>query len=241
MTVDILAFGAHPDDVEMTIGGLIAKSIAAGRTVVIADMTRGEMGTRGTPETRATEAAAAAKVLGVSSRVNLNMGDGRLENTMACRDRIIALIREYRPTLVLGPHWDDLHPDHAATGAMVRDVMYPCGFAKHPVGGEAHRPREFLFYLSHFTHEPSFVVDIPEAHHETKMRAVACYASQFHQSENDPARPTWIATKGFMKVLESRAVHYGSLIHAAYGEPLISPRTVPMSDPVAHYQNYFEV
>ncbi|MDX1565436.1 MAG: bacillithiol biosynthesis deacetylase BshB1, partial [Phycisphaeraceae bacterium] len=168
MNMDVLAIGAHPDDGEMTVGGTLAKMVSRGRSVAIVDLTRGEMGTRGTPETRRAEAEEAARVLGVSERVNLALPDGLLRDTDEGRRLLIEQIRAFRPSLVLAPYPRDMHPDHVAAGQMVEAVMYPVRFANHPAGGEPHRPREFLFYMSHFTFEPSFVVDISD-HHEMKM------------------------------------------------------------------------
>ena len=239
MNVDVLAIGAHPDDVEMTIGGTIAKMTAAGRSVAIVDMTRGEMGTQGTPESRAEEAEAAGKALGVCERVNLGLPDGLLRDTDEGRHLLIEQIRRFKPTLVLAPHAEDMHPDHVATGQMVHAIMYPVRFKNHPVGGEPHRPREFLYYMSHFTFDPSFVVDV-SAFHDQKMASVRCYASQFEANKKDGCR-TWIGEPGFLKTLEARARHFGSLIHREFGEPFLAPRTVPMDDPVAHYQSFFEV
>lgn len=238
-SVDVLAIGAHPDDVEMTVGGTLAKLADRGYRVGIVDMTRGEMGSRGTPEQRDEEAAEAAKVLGVSERVNLDLGDGVLENTLANRVKVIEQIRRLRPKLVIGAYWDDLHPDHRATGYIIRDVMYPCGFAKFPAEGEPHRPREFLFFMQHWGFEPSFIVDI-SGYHERKMEAVSCYRSQLNQGAGDEHnRLTWISDPAFLGRLEARARHYGSMIRTDFGEPLLSPRPVPMDDPVAAYDPFF--
>jgi bacillithiol biosynthesis deacetylase BshB1 len=240
VSVDVLAIGAHPDDVEMTVGGTLAKMIDRGRSVAIVDMTCGEMGTRGTPETRAAEADAAAKVLGVSERVNLGLPDGMLQETQEGRKLLIEQIRRLRPSIVLAPYVEDMHPDHAATGKMVHGVMYPVGFAKYPAEGEPFRPREFLYYMSHFTFEPSFIVDISD-HHERKIESVKCYSSQFEANRDDDKGQTWIGEPGFLKILEGRARHFGSLIHKTYGEPLLAPRAIPMDDPVAHYEPFFKV
>ena len=240
MSVDVLAFGAHPDDVEMTVGGTLAKLIDRGRSVAIVDLTRGEMGTRGTPELREAEAKAVAQVLGVNERVNLSLPDGLLRDTDDGRRMIIEQIRRFKPSLVLAPHIEDMHPDHAAAGQMVHASMYPSGFRNHPAEGDPHRPHEFLFYMSHFTFQPSFIVDISD-HHDKKIESVKCYLSQFEANEKDDAGKTWIGEPGFLKILEGRARHFGSLIHKTFGEPLLTPRPVPMDDPVAHYKPFFEV
>ncbi len=239
MAVDVLAIGAHPDDVDMICGGTLAKLVARGKSVAILDLTRGEMGTRGSPEIRAEEAQAAAKVLGAKERTILDLGDGRLENNAENRRHIIEAIRRVRPTLILTHYWDDLHADHAAAGHLVRAVMYPVGFAKYPAEGEPYRPHEVLFFMAHTPFEPSFVVDI-DGFHDQKMEAVRCFASQFHQEGSDEP-PTGIAQPGFTQALESRARYFGGLIGREFGEPFVVTRMVPVVDPVDHYAQFPKV
>jgi len=236
-SVDVLAIGAHPDDVEMTIGGTLAKLIDRGKRVAILDMTRGEMGTRGTPEQRDEEAAAAAQTLGAAARINLELPDGMIENTLEARALLIQQIRKLKPTVVFANYWEDLHPDHAATGRIVCDTMYPSGFAKYPVDGEPHRPKEYFFYLSHFVYEPSFIVDVT-GYWEKKIESVKCYHSQLHNPTSDE-KLTWISEPTFLTRLEARARHYGGMIRCEFGEPLITRRPVPMDDPVDHYGPFF--
>jgi bacillithiol biosynthesis deacetylase BshB1 len=236
VSVDVVAIAAHPDDVEMTVGGTIAKLVARGRSVGIIDMTRGEMGTRGTPQTREAEAAAAAKVLGVATRVNLDLGDGVLENSLANRVKVIESLRELRPKLVLAPHWEDLHPDHAVAGRIVCDIMYPIGFPKFPAKGQPFRPREFLFYMQHFTTEPSFIVDIT-GYHDKKMESVRCFASQLHAPGSGEPK-TNISQPDFLQKLEARARYFGSQINVEYGEPLVSRRPIPVDDPLSQYEKF---
>jgi bacillithiol biosynthesis cysteine-adding enzyme BshC/bacillithiol biosynthesis deacetylase BshB1 len=233
MGVDVLAIGAHPDDVDMIAGGTIAKLSQRGKTVVILDLTRGEMGTRGSPETRAQEATKAGQVLGVDHRITLDLGDGRLEDHYESRRQVIEVIRELRPQLVLGHYWEDLHPDHVAAGWILRSIMYPCGFANYPAEGEPYRPREFLFFMAHFTFTPSFIVDIT-GYHEQKIEAVKCFASQLYaEGKKEPA--TGISQPDFLQKLEARARHFGSQIDRTFGEPFYVLRAVPMGDPVDHY------
>jgi bacillithiol biosynthesis deacetylase BshB1 len=233
MSVDILAIGAHPDDVDMICGGTLAKLVAGGRSVAIVDLTRGEMGTRGSPDIRAREAQAAARVLGASERVTLDLGDGRLENSAENRRQVIEVIRHFRPTLILTHYWEDLHADHAAAGSLVRSVMYPVGFAKYPAQGEPYRPNEVLFFMAHTPFEPSFIVDI-DGFHERKLEAVRCFASQFYREGSDEP-PTGIAQPDFLTRLEARARYFGGLIGRSFGEPFRVTRAVPMVDPVGHY------
>ncbi|MBN2053592.1 bacillithiol biosynthesis deacetylase BshB1 [bacterium] len=239
MKVDVVAIGAHPDDVEMIAGGTVAKLTALGRSVVIIDLTRGEMGTRGSPASRNEEAAAAAGILGVSERINLDLGDGRLADTRENRTILIEHLRRYRPALVLTHHWEDLHPDHCAAGELMKSIMYPLGFEKFPARGEPYRPNEVLFFMAHFPFLPSFIVDVTE-HFETKMKAVGCFRSQLY----DPAskeRATGISQPEFTRILEARACYFGSQIHRSYGEPFLVRRPVPVDDPVALYEKYPKV
>jgi bacillithiol biosynthesis deacetylase BshB1 len=239
VAVDVLAIGAHPDDVEMICGGTLAKLIDRGRTVAIADMTRGEMGTRGTPEQRAQEAAAAAELLGVSERVNLDLGDGRLENTEAARIAVTEQIRRLRPKLVLSHYWDDLHPDHSATGHIVRDTMYPSGFSNYPADGDPYRPNEYLFFMAHFPFDPSFIIDIT-GYHDRKIESVLCYHSQLHNPNTDGLE-TWISQPSFVQRLEARARVYGAMIYKEFGEPFLVRRPVPVDDPVTLYEPFTKI
>ncbi len=235
MSVDVLVIAAHPDDAELTVGGMIAKLTDRGKRVGIIDLTRGEMGTRGTPRQRADEAAAAAEVLDVTERINLDVGDGRVSDTPELRDRLIVEIRRLRPSIVLSHYWDDLHPDHAATGQAVGNIMYPVGFANHPVGGEPHRPNEFLFFMAHYPFEPSFIVDIT-GYWDVKEKAVRCYGSQLVADGGGP--PTNIGRSDFMERLEARARYFGTLIQTTHGEPLLARRPVPMDDVIEHYRPF---
>ncbi len=239
MTVDVLAIGAHPDDIEMICGGTVAKLIDRGYKVAIIDMTRGEMGTRGTPETRAAEAAAAAKVLGVTERINLDCGDGRMENTEENRVKVIEQIRRLRPKLILTHYWDDLHPDHSATGHIVKDTMYPSGFANYPAEGDPFRANEYLFFMAHFPFDPSFIVDVSD-YHEKKLEAVRCYASQLFNEKIDGLE-TGISSPSFINRLEARARTYGGMIYKEFGEPYLVRRPVPVDDPVKLYEPFGKI
>jgi N-acetylglucosamine malate deacetylase 1 len=239
MSIDILAIGAHPDDIELIIGGTIAKMVAMGKKVVILDLTRGELGTRGTPEERAEEARNAAHMLGIQDRFNLDLGDGRLENTFENRVKVIEQVRKYRPVLVMTHHWHDLHPDHCSAAELMKFSMYTDGMEKFPASGQPYRPNEVLFFMGHFHFEPSFIVDISD-HFEKKLEAVRCYKSQLFNPEIEGKR-TGISRPDFLEIIESRARHYGSLIQKKYGEPFFSRRPVPMADPVGHYQPFSKI
>jgi len=237
--VDILAIGAHPDDVEMLVGGTLAKMIDRGRRVAIVDLTRGEMSTRGTPEGREEEATRAAAVMGADERLNLDMGDGVLEDTLENRIKLVAVIRRLRPTIVLAHHWVDLHPDHCATGNMVANIMYPSGFEKYPTPEEPYRPNGFLFYTGHIPSRPSFVVDT-SGYFVKKKAAIQVYRSQLHDPESRE-RLTGISKPDFLLRIEARDRYFGALIDRTYGEAFIVKRALPIDDPVAAYSPFGRV
>ncbi len=229
---DVLAIGAHPDDVELTMSGLLLRLRDAGKSVAILDLTRGEAGTRGTPETRAKEAAAAAAMLG-AERTILDHGDGRLENSEAVRRAVVEAIRRHRPSLVLAPHRGDLHPDHAAAGEAVRAVRYTCGMAKWSPGPHPpHRPRTFLFSLHHNSDQPaSLIVDVSSVF-ERKMALVRHFASQLHDPTSREPR-TSISSEDFFPRWEARHRWFGEKIGVRYGEPFVLEGPVPVDDPLA--------
>ena len=239
MAVDVMAIGAHPDDVELIAGGTVAKLVRKGRSVVIVDLTRGEMGSRGTAETRAQEAREAAGVLGIADRVSLDMGDGLLANTLENRVQVIELMRRFRPTIVLTHHWHDLHPDHCAASHIVQDSMYPVGMAKFPAQGRPYRPNEFLFFMGHFPFKPDIIVDVSEDF-DKKLEALGCYVSQLHKPGSTEPE-TNISQPGFIAMITAQARHYGAQILKAYGEPFAVRRPVPVDDPVALYQPFTKI
>ncbi len=233
MAVDLLVFAAHPDDAELAAGGLIARCVGLGYRVGIVDFTRGEAGTRGTPEKRAAEAAAADEVLSIACRENLGQPDGRLEESMAGRLLAIEAIRKHRPSLVAAPFPQDLHPDHAVVGRLVDAAFYPSAFPKVPTASPPHRPRAVLHYMNHTEFAPTFVLDITDVW-ERRMAAVRCYRSQFFDpASTEPA--TRISAPDFFDRLAARFRHYGSLIGATYGEPYFTRGPVPVVDPLALY------
>jgi bacillithiol biosynthesis deacetylase BshB1 len=215
--LDVLAFGAHPDDVDMTSGGLLCRMVDSGLRVGIVDLTRGELGTRGTPEIRTQEAQAAARILGVRVRECLDMPDAGVRNTLGARLAVIEVLRKYRPPLIIIPYWECNHPDHANTGVLVKEAAYLAGLNKIETGQEAFRPKRVIHYMTHYRFEPSFIVPIDE-YFERKMAAVRAHASQFYRP--DAAEPeTRISQPGFLDLLALRDRTYGSMIDAMYGEP----------------------
>jgi bacillithiol biosynthesis deacetylase BshB1 len=226
MKLDVLAIGTHPDDVELSCGGTLALLAEQGRKVGIVHLTRGERGTRGTPEEREEEARRAALALGVEPPRFLDCGDGALRRGMAEEDALIAVLRELRPEIVLGPPAFDRHPDHMRAHELVRDAAFYAGLARRGEG-EPHRPGAVFSYMQHYGFEPSFVVDVSSTWGK-KEAALAAYGSQFYQPESNRDEPqTKISTPAFSRSIEGRSRHFGQMIGAELGEPFWSP--VPLA------------
>ena len=221
MKLDILAFGAHPDDVELGCGGTIAKEISLGKKVGIIDLTRGELGTRGSVEIRNQEAAAAAKILGVSVRENLDMRDGFFVNDEAHQLEIIKMLRKYKPEIVICNAIDDRHIDHGKGSQLVSDACFLSGLMKieteiEGIKQEAWRPKLVYHYVQWKNITPDFVVDIT-GFNEKRVEAVLAYSSQFYNpNSNEPE--TLIASKNFLESLNYRAQDLGRLIGTDYAE-----------------------
>ena len=221
MKLDILAFGAHPDDVELGCGGTIAKEIALGKKVGIIDLTRGELGTRGSAEIRDQEANTAASILGVAVRENLNMRDGFFVNDEEHQLKIIQILRKYQPKMVLCNAIDDRHIDHAKGSKLVSDACFLSGLLKieTSLNGENQavwRPKLVFHYIQWKNIEPDFVVDITGFTHK-KTEAIMAYGSQFYNpNTNEPVTP--IATKNFLDSVHYRAQDLGRLIGTDFAE-----------------------
>lgn len=232
MRLDVLAIGAHPDDVELGCGGTLALLARQGRKVGILHLTRGEQGTRGTAEERRAEAEAAARVLGAVEMDFLDCGDGGLRTGPAEEDALIARLRSWRPELVLSPTPRDRHPDHGRAHELVDAACFYAGLRNRtPQAGPAHRPAAVFSYMQHDLFTPSFIVDV-SAVWETKVESLRAYRSQLHvdekkKSEDQPM--TKVASPEFWQAVEGRARHFGLLINAALGEPFWSrgPLAVP--------------
>ena len=237
MAVDVLAVCAHPDDAELACAGLLLRCKAAGARVGVVDLTRGEQGTRGTPELRRAERARATAVLGLDVRLDLNLPDGFVERTVEYRTRLVEVIRAERPRMLVGPYWEDHHPDHVNTSLLMKDAWWSAGIAKHPGGRGPHRPEAMLFYLSRYTRRPSLIVDISDQF-ATKARAAACYASQLHRPPapdggSDPAGRTYLSSPDYLAGWEARHRFWGSMIGATFGEAYLMRTPVPVTDPLS--------
>jgi len=234
MHVDLLAFGAHPDDVELGCGGSIAKAISQGKTVGIIDLTRGELGTRGTAEIRDEEALKAAKILGVSFRKNLGFKDGFFSNDQVHQMQIIQLLRTYQPKVVLCNAIDDRNIDHGKGSKLVSDACFLSGLAKIITQDEKGnfqspwRPAHVYHYIQWKEIPADFVVDISD-HLTKKMEAIGAYASQFYDAKSDaPATP--ISSKNFLESIRYRAFNLGRLAGVAAAEGFTVERTPLIQD-----------
>ena len=225
--IDILAIGAHPDDVELGCSGTIAKEIAKGKKVGILDLTRGELGTRGTAEIRDSEAKIAADILGVSFRENLNFKDGFFINDLNHQLKLIEVIRKYKPSIILCNAIDDRHIDHPKGAKLVVDSCFLSGLKKintisDGVNQEPWRPKNIYHYIQWKSLTPDFVVDISECF-ETKIKAVKAFKSQFYDG-NESVHDTPISTKNFLDSIEYRAKDLGRLTSVNYAEGFIAAR-----------------
>lgn len=227
-SLDVLAFAAHPDDVEFFAGGTVALLVSQGYRVGIADLTRGELGSRGTARIREREAAEAAAILGVEARVNLALPDGDIRNTLENRVEVARVLRTFRPRILLVPAPDCRHPDHPAAARLVTEAVFAAGLRRveTPAGGELlepWRPHHVLHYMQSIPFDPTLVVDVTPVW-ETRIRALRAFASQVHDA--DRAAPggepeTFISNPAFLDWIEARARTYGYRIGATYGEPLL--------------------
>ncbi|MFI0427543.1 MAG: bacillithiol biosynthesis deacetylase BshB1 [Flavobacterium sp.] len=232
MKLDILAFGAHPDDVELGCSGTIAKEVSLGKKVGIIDLTRGELGTRGSVEIRNAESAKASEILGVSIRENLDMRDGFFKNDEAHQLKVIQMIRKYRPEIVLCNAITDRHIDHGKGSKLVSDACFLSGLVKieTELNGEkqqAWRPKVVYHYIQWQTIEPDFVVDV-SGFMVAKMESVQAYGSQFYDpNSKEPVTP--IASKNFLDSIKYRAQDLGRLVGVEYAEGFTTERYVAVN------------
>ena len=236
MPVDVLAIAAHPDDVEMTCAGTLVRLKAAGKRFGIVDLTRGEMGTRGTDAIRRREAERAAEILGADFREALDFGDGGLTGSREQELALMDVIRREKPRLVLTSFPEDRHPDHARAGRLSTDAASYAGLRKIETSHSAHRPQQTIYFSTGYLHEPDFVVDITAAM-ETRRAAIRAFTSQFHREESQEPQ-TVISQRNFLEMLEARARHFGFLIGVEFGEGFLSKRPPRIDDPVAAFEGF---
>ncbi len=215
MALDILAFGAHPDDVELHIGGTLAKMASRGYAVGVVDLTRGELGTRGTPAIRLREARNAAKILGLRVRENLGLPDGEVLVTPAARLKVIRALRKHKPTIVMAPHWDEAHPDHANAGRLVAEAAHHAGLAKLKTGQERFRPKAILYFMLPPYVRPSFIIDV-SSHITQREAAIKAHRSQLFDAARKP--DTYLSQPDFLYRVDAVVSYYGTLVGRAKGE-----------------------
>ena len=221
--VDLLVFGPHPDDIEIGLGGTVALHAARGDRVGLCDLTRGELGSNGTPEEREAEADDARGVLGAAWRTNLRWPDGAVTGTDTQIGDVVRLVRQTRPRAVAIPYWDDRHPDHRAASDVLRRAVFRSGLRRFQVAGtegfESWRPDWVCFYFINDSSPVSFAVDVSE-HYQRKRDALACHRSQFAPAGTSQV-DTRLTSPRFQQLIESRDAHLGALTGVAFAEGII--------------------
>ena len=221
MKLDILVMAAHPDDAELGCGGTIAKFISEGYKVGVVDLTQGELGTRGTPELRKSEAEEAAKILGLSIRENLYLADGFFRNAKEDQLTIVKTVRKFQPEIILANAVYDRHPDHGRGAELIFNGSFLAGLAKVETkldgkSQQAWRPKNIYHFIQSQALQPDFIIDI-SAHWETKQKAIRAYKSQFYDP-NSSEPETYISNPGFLRMIEARAIEHGHAIGVKFGE-----------------------
>ena len=219
MQVDLLAFGPHPDDIEIGIGGTLARHVQAGHRVGLCDLTRGELSSNGTVEERRAEAAAALEVLGAAWRENLDLPDGEVRVAPDQVRAVAELIRRARPRTVAAPYWEDRHPDHVGGSRLVTAAAFRAGLRRADLDGDPFRPDWICYYFINDSAPASFVVDV-SAQYEIKRRALRCHRSQFEEASPD-AVPTRLTSAAFLRLVESRDEQFGARLGVSFGEGLV--------------------
>ncbi len=232
MKVDLLAIGVHPDDVELGCSGTIINEIKRGKKVGIVDMTQGELGTRGSIETRYQESAAAAMIMGVKVRENLKMRDGFFENNEENKLKLITAIRKYQPAIIIGNVLHDRHPDHGRAGNLIAEAAFLSGLSKIETKDEQGkeqekwRPTYVLHYIQDTYHEPDLLIDISDVF-DQRMQAIEAYSTQFFSGKSSSDEPqTYISTPDFLEAVIARARMLGKRIGVKYAEGFISEKKI---------------
>jgi bacillithiol biosynthesis deacetylase BshB1 len=219
MSIDVLVFGPHPDDIEIGLGGTVARHVADGFSVGLCDLTAGELGSNGTPEMRRREADAAARVLGAEWRENLGWPDGGIAPTPELLRSAVDLIRRHRPKAIAVPFANDRHPDHLAANQVLSKAVFMSGLRRYETGVDPWRPDWVCAYFINDSVPPSFVIDV-SSHYEKKREALACYDSQFRPA-GDTAVATRLTASTFRQLIESRDAQFGALAGVAFAEGVV--------------------
>ena len=232
MSIDLLVFGPHPDDLEIGLGGTIARHTAEGHVVGLCDLTEGEMSSNGTVAERRHEAGAAARVLGAAWRENLQWPDGDIAATPAMIRSAVDLIRRHRPRTIAVPYWDDRHPDHVAASHALRLAAFKSGLRRYTTEADPWSPDWICYYFINDSVTPSFVVDVSE-HYDRKRAALDCHRSQFTPS-GDGAIATRLSAPAFRQRIESRDAQFGSLVGVAWAEGVVVREPIRRSGILKH-------
>jgi N-acetylglucosamine malate deacetylase 1 len=219
MSIDLLVFGPHPDDIEIGLGGTVARHAATGLTVGLCDLTAGELGSNGTPEERRREADQAARVLGAIWRENLGWPDGGIENTPTLVRSAVEFIRRHQPRTIAVPYWRDRHPDHVAASRVLTGAVFKSGLRRYETGTAAWRPEWICYYFINDGAPPSFVIDVSE-YYERKREALACFRSQFAPTGGS-AVDTRLTASTFRQLIESRDAQFGAQAGVAFAEGIV--------------------
>jgi len=231
MKLDLLAIGPHPDDVELTSGGTLLKMAEEGYRTGILDLTQGETGTRGTPETRLREAARAARILRVRIRRNLGLPDARLEPHEEYKKAIAGIIRELRPRTVILPYWDGRHPDHYTAAKLGYEACFIAGLKNYPLEGDAFRPYKILYAAAYADVRPTFAVDITKQF-ATRRHAILAYASQFRPPVKERRSKVFLPLNELEEKMNHQALHYGRMIGVRYAEGFVVKEVMSVDDVV---------
>src|SRR3989442_5988803 len=229
MNLDLLAIAAHPDDVELTCGGTLLKMAQRGYKTGILDLTAGEMGTRGTPEIRAKEAAHAAKLLAVRWRGTLGVPDSDVQPSRQHKLRLAAMIRQLRPETVILPYWEARHPDHYHASTLGYEGCFLAGLKQLPIQGEPYRPFKILYSSSYADVRPTFVVDITSQYHQ-RRKAILAFGSQFRPRKSEKKSRVHLAIDRLENEMNQLARHYGQMIGVEYGEPFLQKELMKVED-----------
>jgi bacillithiol biosynthesis deacetylase BshB1 len=232
MKLDLLAIGPHPDDVELTSGGTLLKMAQEGYRTGILDLTQGETGTRGTPETRLRESARAARFLRVKVRRNLGLPDARLETHEEYKKAIAATIRELQPRTVILPYWEGRHPDHYTAAKLGYEACFLAGLKNYPLEGAAFRPFKILYAAAYADVRPTFAVDITKQF-ATRRRAILAYASQFRPSAKDRRSKVSLPLDELEERMNHQARHYGRMIGVRFAEGFVVKEVMGVDDVIA--------
>ncbi len=239
LSLDVLAFGAHPDDVELMCAGTLIKLSREGYKVGVVSLTAGEMGTRGTVQIRRKEFENSSQIMGLSANEILDIPDSKVQVTEVNRNKVISAIRKYRPKIVFAPYWKTRHPDHSHCSSLVREASFYSGLINISTGQEKFRPDKTIYYMELYDFDPSFIVDVSDSF-DDKIKAMKAYESQFYSENNKETgnEATYIATKEFLQSIITRGQYWGNKIGSAYGEPFYVREPIKVNDPVKLFSDH---